>query len=495
MVLGGIDIGTTGCKISLYQDDGTYLAVYSTTYPFARSAGISSFNASVIMEAVLLVLKQAVEAYPQLDAVGISSFGEAFVLLDQEDNVLYPTLLNTDHRGIEQVRSFVACCGEDRICEITGARPHSMFSVAKILWMKEQEPAIWRQADKLLLMEDFIVFMLTGVRQIDYALASRTQLFDINHLDWSKELLEKTQISERLFSKPVPPGTEAGVIRKEIAERIGCKTDLRVITSAHDQISAAIGAGVLAPGCAVDGAGTHECITPVFSSLTNKTPMYDSNLAIVPFVDNQYVTYAFLFTGCALTEWFIDTLAGHTVQKAKEAGKSVFEMLEAGMQTEPTGILVLPHFDGAATPYMDEGSKGAFVGMSVSTKETDLYQAVMEGIAFEMRFNMERAREAGLEIRELHATGGGANSEKWLQIKADILNVPIRTMENPQAGAIGTIILMGKALGVYKSLEEGVRRLVAYGKVFSPNPENFVKYQKVYERYQKLYAAVRPLIT
>lgn len=494
MILGGIDIGTTGCKISLYQDDGTYLAVYATAYPFARSAGVSSFDAGVIMDAVLLVLKQAVEAYPQLDAVGISSFGEAFVLLDQEDNVLYPTMLNTDPRGIEQVRGFAACCGEERICEITGARPHSMFSAAKILWMKEKEPAVWEQADKLLLMEDFVVYMLTGVRQIDYALASRTQLFDINHLVWSKELLKQTEIREELFSRPVPPGTEAGVIRREIAEKIGCKAELRVITSAHDQISAAIGAGVLSPGCAVDGAGTHECITPVFRNLTNKAPMYDSNLAIVPFVDNQYVTYAFLFTGCALTEWFIDTLAGHMVQKAKEAEKSVFEMLEADMHSEPSGILVLPHFDGAATPYMDEGSKGAFVGMSVSTKEADLYQALMEGIAYEMRMNMEQAREAGLEIRELHATGGGANSERWLQIKADILNVPIRTMENPQAGAIGTIILMGKALGIYKTLEEGVGRLVVPGKVFVPNPENSAKYQKIYERYQKLYAAVRPLI-
>lgn len=494
MTLGGIDIGTTGCKITVYEEDGTCLFTASAAYPFARSAGNSFFEADMIMDAVLQVLAQAVKEVPQLDAVGVCSFGEAFVLLDQEDRILYPTLLNTDPRGIQEVQDFVDCCGAEQICEITGAKAHSMFSAAKILWMKKYEQDVWKQVDKLFLMEDYVVYMLSGVRQIDYALASRTQLFDINTLEWSTELLEKLHISSEIFSRPVPPGTKAGNIRLELAERLGCSRQLQIVTCCHDQIAAAIGSGVLHPGCAVDGAGTHECMTPVFTQLQNKKMMYENNLALVPFVDNQYVTYAFLFTGCALTEWFIDTLAGHTAQKAKDRGETVFQALEQEMKEEPTGILVLPHFAGAATPYMDEGSKGAFVGMTVGTKEADLYQAVMEGIAYEMRVNLERAREAGLAIQVLHATGGGANSEKWLQIKADVLNVPIKTLQNHQAGVIGAIILIGRAMGVYKSLEDGIERLVKTDRTFMPNPENHSRYEKVYEKYQTLYTAVRPLM-
>lgn len=494
MTFGGIDIGTTGCKITVYEENGTIRFASSVSYPFARSAGNSSFDAGMIMDAVLQVLSQAVNEVPQLNAIGVCSFGEAFVLLDQEDRILYPTLLNTDPRGIQEVQDFVDCCGEVAICQITGAKAHSMFSAAKILWIKKHEPDIWKQVDKLLLMEDYVVYKLTGIRQIDFALASRTQLFDIHALSWSSELLDKLHISPKIFSKPVPPGTNAGKIRKNLVEQIGCSDQLQVVTCCHDQIAAAIGSGVLRPGCAVDGAGTHECITPVFSQLKKKEMMYESNLAIVPFVDHQYVTYAFLFTGCALTEWFIDTLAGHMVCKAEKEGISVFQMLEREMKEGPTGILVLPHFNGAATPYMDEGSKGAFVGMTVGTSEADLYQAVMEGIAYEMRVNMERAREAGLDVQELHATGGGANSEKWMQIKADVLNVPIKTLRDNQAGVVGAIILIGKAMGVYQSLEDGINKLVKIDRIYMPNPENHLKYNRIYEKYQRLYTSIRPFM-
>jgi len=169
-------------------------------------------------------------------------------------------------------------------------------------------------------------------------------------------------------------------------------------------------------------------------------------------------------------------------------------MLEQEMKDGPTGILVLPHFDGAATPYMDEGSKGAFVGMTVGTNEADLYQAVMEGIAYEMRVNLERAREAGLDIQELHATGGGANSEKWMQIKADVLNVPIKTLRDNQAGVVGAIILIGKAMGVYQSLEDGINKLVKIDRIYMPNPENHLKYNRIYEKYQRLYTSIRPFM-
>ncbi|NBK93553.1 carbohydrate kinase [bacterium 1XD21-13] len=493
MALGGIDIGTTGCKMTVYEEDGTYLSTFSSAYPFSRSAGIHFFDAGIIIEAVVDVLQKAILEIPTLHAIGISSFGEAFVLLDQEDQILYPTLLNTDPRGIGEVEDFVRSCKKERICAITGASPHSMFSVAKILWVKKHEPQIWARVRKLLLIEDFVVYKLTGVRQVDYALASRTQLFDINQLDWSSELLEILGIPKEIFSKPVAPGTCAGILYPKIAKRIGCEGTIKVVTCCHDQIAAAIGAGVLHPGCAVDGAGTHECITPVFTQLKCKEIMYQCNLAFVPFVGRQYVTYGFLFTGCALTKWFIDTLGGHAAKRALEQGKSVFQVLEEEAGEEPSGLLVLPHFDGAATPYMDENSRGAFVGMSVGTREADLYQAVMEGIVYEMRLNMEKMREAGIEIQELHATGGGANSKKWLQMKADILNVPVKTFENHEAGAIGCIILIGKALGVYDTLEQGIERLVIPKQTFVPNKEKHEAYQTYYERYKRLYKAVRPL--
>lgn len=173
---------------------------------------------------------------------------------------------------------------------------------------------------------------------------------------------------------------------------------------------------------------------------------------------------------------------------------SVNEYLEKQSKS-PTGILVLPHFAGAATPYMDTGSKGAIVGLTAGHTVADIYRACMEGVVYEMMLNMEYLKESGVAIHMLHAAGGGAHSEVWMQMKADMLNIPITALSTVDAGTVGSAMLTGIAAGYFKDLEDAAEHMVEKKKIYQPNPEMHKKYQKLYERYQKLYQAVRPLVS
>ena len=480
MKIGGIDIGTTGCKITVYNDAGEYLHKEYVSYEVSRSAGEHEIFGDVIFEGVKTIIKEAAKKVGNIDAIGVTSFGETFVMLDKEDKPLYPSMLYTDPRGAEEAASF----DPERVKKIAGINPHSMYSLPKIMWIKRNHPEIYEKAEKILLYEDYIVYMLSGVAQIDYSLASRTMALDIRQLEWSRELFDFAGVDIEKMAKLVPSGTVAGPVKAELEEELGISGTL-IVNGCHDQIAAATGAGVLNAGEAVDGMGTVECITPVFDKIPEDKSIFDNNYAIVPFIKKgQYACYAVNFTCGALVKWFRDKLAKEL--SYVELG----ELIEA----TPGDILVLPHFAGSGNPYMDTGSKGAFVGVTLESTRADMYKAVLEGICYEMKLNLEKLSEADIRPNELFATGGGASSPVWLQIKANIFGLPITALDAPEVGAAGTIMLTGVALGCFKSVEEAAALMVKKTKTYYPNTELTEKYNDVYNRYKRLYDAVRPLV-
>jgi xylulokinase len=337
--------------------------------------------------------------------------------------------------------------------------------------------------------------MLTGTAQIDYSLATRTMAFDIRNLTWSKKMFEAAEVDVNLLSKPVPSGTSAGCVKESLIEELSLVKSVVIVSVGHDQIAAGIGAGVFDSEVAVDGAGTVECITPVFDKLPEGDVLIKGNYAIVPYiVPGKYVCYAFSYTGGALIKWFVDNLAGYEKKLAEEQKITIYEVLENRMKDLPTGILVLPHFAGAATPYMDSGSKGAIVGLTIGHNAADLFRAMMEGVVYEMYLNMEELKKAGIEFKMLRATGGGANSKIWMQMKADILNIPITSLGSSEAGTTGCVMLTAIAVGVFKDITEAAERMVKEIDVYYPRYEQHEAYMKYYKRYKELYKAVRPLV-
>ena len=345
-------------------------------------------------------------------------------------------------------------------------------------------------------MEDYIVYMLTGIRQTDYALATRTMAFDIRKLAWSTDILRAAGINEELLPALVPAGTEAGCIKPGIAAGIGLPADTLIISAGHDQVAAAVGSGVFDENAAVDGAGTVECITPVFDGIPDNDRMSKNHYPIIPYViPGKYVCYAFLFTGGAAVNWFTGNLAGYAAKDALQNNTDIYSQLGGNTPLEkPTGLLVLPHFAGAATPYMDSGSKAAVVGLTLATTQQDIFCAIMEGVCYEMRLNMERLREAGVSFNSLRATGGGANSRIWMQMKADILNLPVTALQTAEAGGLGAAMMVGVSKGIFSDLYDAADKMVFERETFIPRPNISKTYNEIYKRYLKLYEAVRPLV-
>lgn len=342
----------------------------------------------------------------------------------------------------------------------------------------------YEKAEKILLFEDYIVYMLTGNNQIDYSLAARTMGLDIRTCTWSRELFEFAGIDMDKMSNPVPAGTPAGRVRTSLAYELGLKSTI-IVNGCHDQVASATGAGVLDAGMAVDGTGTVECITPVFDTIPTQKELYNDCYSVVLYIEKgKYVCYALSFTGGAAIKWFRDNLSG---------GLS-YEQLGDLIDNTPGDILVLPHFAGAANPYMDSFSKAAFVGITLETTKADLYKAIMEGVTYEMLLNLNHLKMAGIVPNRLYATGGGASSPVWLQMKANILGVPITALDAPEVGSVGTIMLTGVAVGAFEDIRSAAKIMVKERKTYYPDEEMNKKHMEVYKRYEKLYNAVRPLV-
>lgn len=492
--LAGLDVGSTGCKIIVYDTDGNTLGRVYRDCPITRAMGAHEADAQAIADTVMAVIREAAERYPGIAGIGVASFGESFVLLDENDAPLLPVMLYTDPRGTEESAQLAGLLGEDRIVSIAGVKPAAMYSLPKLMWVKAHCPEVWQKVRRICLMEDYLVYLLTGKAQIDYSLAARTMAFDVHRLEWSRTLLDAAGVDPARLSTPVPTGTSAGRVKPELAAALGLDPAALIVSVSHDQVAAAIGSGVFDESCAVDGAGTVECITPVFSRCDDAV-LADGGYSIVPFITpGTYVCYAFSFTGGSLVQWVIDNLAGDARAQALREGRDVYSVLDAACADAPTGLLALPHFAGAATPYMDSGSKGAILGLTLDHTAADLYRAVMEGVCYEMRLNMEALASGGVAIPALRATGGGARNRMWLQMKADILGVPVTALATADAGTTGSAMLAGIACGEFADLPQAARAMVREKETFLPRPDMQAKYDPRYQRYKKVYAAVRPLM-
>lgn len=493
MAVAGIDVGTTGCKCTVCGNSGIVLKEAYREYDMQMRYGGRELDPWEVWKCVKAVTAEAAGSQKEkICAVGVTSFGETSVFAGENGEPLMNGMLYIDPRGEEQCKKLEEHFGKHYFNEVTGISPQPMYSISKLMWVKENCPDVYERTKRIFQFGDYIVYLLCGEAQIDYSLACRSMAFDYRNLKWDEEILEFAGIHPNKMSKPVPTGSKAGRIKRELAEELGISRDAIVVTGCHDQLAAAIGTGCLKKGMAADGTGTVECITPVFGEPKLLEPMYKNNYVMIPYVKpGSYVTYAFSFNGGSLLKWYRDQLAPLEAQVYKKCGMNPYDGFNAQLKAqEPSGLLILPYFSGAATPYMDGECRGAILGIGDDTTSIDLYQGLMEGVTYEMRFNLECLAEAGIEVEELRATGGGAQAEVWLQMKADILNKKIVTLGNAQSGTLGCIMMAGAACGIYESLEKAAQIFVKPGKTYLPDMERHQKYEAYYQKYKRVYAAV-----
>ena len=474
-----IDVGTTGCKCQLFSESGEILKYLFTEYDFKEIRGEHYIDV-VAIESHLRRMVKEISAEHEISSVCISSLGEAFVLLDKDDEILFYPMLYTDQRGVVEAEQIKAAVGEEKVFKITGVIPHSMYSLSKLLYIKNNYPEIYAKADKVMLVSDYIGYLLTGKRVIDYALASRTGVLDIVKKEFSREVLDAVGISAELFSTPMCAGSIVGKIKDEWG------IDATLVLGSHDQVCAALGAGVLEVGDAVDGMGTVECITTLFDKNPDDAELGRYGYCCVPYaIDGLYCTYILNFSCGSTVNW----LRKKIMHGYSGAEADFFAYIEKNMSDKPTGILTLPYFGGASTPYQDSDAKGAIINLTTETTDSELYRSVMEGTAMEMRLNAEVVKPYGIEIKNLVATGGGANSAKWLRVKADIQNLPIKVLRSSEGGLCGCAMLQAVAMGKVEDLYAAREIFVRYTKEFTP--EHNEEYNEQYEKYKKVYKIIK----
>ena len=496
MGLMGLDIGTTGTKAIVFSREGKILASAYREYPLhSPRPGWLEINPSQVWKNVVEAVNEAArKTKDPVTALAISCLGEAATPIARDGAILHNSILGFDSRAKDLAQRWIDRSDPMQVMRITGQPPSQMYTIFKIMWLQKHAPQVVKKAWKFLTYEDFAIYKMTGTPVVDYSMACRTMAFDVKAERWSQKICDAAGVDVALFPDAKPSGTVVGEISGRMSALLGLPKGCKVVTGGHDQPAGALGAGIIKERVAIDATGTVECFAPAFSKpVMNPTMLRNNFCCYFHVAPKLYVTLAFNFTGGSLLRWFRDTLAGDEMAEAKRRGVDVYEILMAKMSDKPTDLFVLPHFTMTGTPYMDPTPTGAIVGLNLATSKAELIKAVLEGISYEMKLNIELLEEAGIVVDELRAIGGGAKSEKWLQLKADMFNKRIVRLKTTEAACQGMAIAAGVATGEYASFSEAVKLLVKPDKTFYPNRERAKIYEEKLATYRRIYPALKTL--
>jgi xylulokinase len=491
----GIDIGTSGCKAVIFNDEGRQVSSAYREYDIISThAGWAELDTGEVMEKCFEVIREsAAQILPhRVTGMGISSQGEAFTLIDLDGKALCNALVSSDIRANELIGPWIDKFGEEKLYQITGHTPHPMFSLFKLLWIKENAPEIWAKAYRILCFEDLLQYRL-GIENpsMGWPLAGRTMLFDVVKHSWNTEVLESLGIKKEQLSRPLQSGSVAGYVNQNIARELNLSDKTYIVTGGHDQVCSALGAGATEPGIAVYSSGTVECITPAFNRPVFTDELRKNNLCTYDHaVPGMYATVAFSLTGGNLLKWFRDEFGAAETEMAGKTGSDPYELLLNRMPAEPTRLLVLPYFTPSGTPYFDVSVKGAILGLDLSVTREEIMKALLEGVAFEIKLNLEILKQSGNEVKELRVIGGGARSRIHIQLKADVTGMPITIPDVTEAGCMGAAMLAKAALPK-QNVREIVKKWVKPGIKVDPDPDGF--YKAKFEIYKNIYPALKRL--
>jgi xylulokinase len=310
--------------------------------------------------------------------------------------------------------------------------------------------------------------------------------------DWSDLILAHAEVDAELLPAIHPSGTAVGRVTQSAAAETGLGAGVVVATGGHDQPCGALGAGIVRPGMAMNATGTSDVICPAMPEPVLSQSMLESNFCCYPHTcEDTFCSIGFNLTGGLLLRWYRDVLCVAEVAEATASGSDPYEVILAQMSTEPASAFFLPHFVGSGTPHLNPLSRGALLGLTLDTDKAQLTRAVIDSINYEMKLNIDRMEEAGIEITELRAIGGGAKSAKWMQMKADVFGKPVTSLETSEAASLGTAILAGKALGLFASTQEAADALVRTKTAYEPDARQHARYQALYQHYCKMHDLLR----
>ena len=488
----GVDSSTTATKAVVWDRKGNTVAEGRATFPLAMPRpGWHEQDAEDWWRSTRDALREVVSKVDpkRIRAIGLTHQRESFVCLGEDDRPLRAAMLWLDSRAGEEVEKY----GSERIHEITGKPPSTTPALYKIHWIRDNEPDVFERTARITDVHGFLVHRLTGHRRTSWASADPMGLLDMRSFDWSDEVLKGVGISRDQLPELCPPGEIVGELTDEVAEEIGLPAGLPVVGGAGDGQAAGLGANVTEPGRAYLNLGT-AMVSGTYSEDYAWDRAFRTLAGPVP---HTYTLETLVRGGTYTISWFVENFGGIN---AEDLGLDLTDeevMEAAALQVPPgsEGLLLLPYWNTASTPYWDSQASGVMFGFRGRHKKAHVYRAVMEGLAFEQRLGTGGLEEGtGQKVERFMAMGGGSRSRLFCRIVADITKRPVTVCREVETTCLGAAMLAAAATGLYDDIREAASGMSGEGATFEPDQKTAGFYDRVYtDVYGKLYPSLSPL--
>ena len=485
----GVDVGTSSLKSVVFDNLGNIIKSFNEEYQIITpKANYAEENPKDWYSACLKTLIEIGKLYPSAKGLSFSGQMHGLVLLDKDDNILRNAILWCDFRTSEMKEYITKFISDEEIKKITGNHIGLSFTLAKLLWVKENEPDIFKRIDKVMLPKDYVKYMLTNEFSTELADASGMQMVDINTYQYSKTLLDKLGIPLNILPPIKKSIDRVGKLRRKIQEETNL-FDLEVVEGAGDQAACAIGSGIYK---------TNQISLVLGSSGVVLSPIEKENVKDLEsnvFIGANDKPFTMLVTnGCGLSyKWYKEHLCDYEINLAKEKNTSVYDILNKEAEnTKPlsNGLFYMPYLNGERDPHVDPYATGTFIGINQGTNKADFTRSILEGVGYSLKECLDVLPEKDYKI---YVSGGGANSRLWKTIIASQMNKTLYEVTSQEAGALGATIIAMVGLNYFNSFDEAINSLIKEKNRTEPMKDWVKLYQSGFNKFKGIYKALRPL--
>ena len=493
------DLGTTGNKATLYDQDGALVgsAFYAYDTEFAHT-GWAEQDPGDWWAAVCHTTRQVLAETntPPADVACITFSGQMMgcVPLDENARHIRSAIIWADQRSTEQEAWVGERIAPEEVYQITGHRLSASYSLTKALWIRDNQPDIYAQAHKLVHAKDAMIARLTGKFVTEPSDASGMNLYDLENGDWSGPILDASGLDPAKLPDIVQSIDVVGEVLPEVAEEVGVPAGTPVVAGGGDGPCAAVGAGVISEGVAYNYVGSSSWI-----AIASNAPIYDPDYRTFTFghlVPGMFTPTGTMQAAGASYQWARNELAKQEFDFAEQLGVSPYELMNLKGSKSPVGadgLVFLPYLMGERSPRWNTKARGAFVGLTIRHSQADMIRAVLEGVTFNLRVILEAFTKQGSQVEAMRLIGGGAIGRFWNQIMADIYEMPVyRLAILEEATSMGAAVAGGVGVSLYPDFSI-IDQMNEIREVIQPNPDNFEAYRKNYAIFNATYDALEPI--
>jgi len=493
----GADIGTTGAKTLICDEAGDVLSTATVEYPIYQPRPLWSEQDPAdwwraTCESVRRVIAKAGVSGREVKGIGLSGQMHGLVMLDERHEVIRPAILWNDQRTAAECAEITEAIGHERLIELVCNPALTGFTAPKILWVRRHEPENYDRCRKILLPKDYVRFRLSGTFATEVSDASGMLLLDIRKRAWCDEVLSKLQVDRALLADCYESCEVSAAVKPDVAAELGIPSGTPIVGGGGDQAAGAVGNGIVRRGVISATIGTSGVVF-AFSDAVATDPKGRVHTFCHAVPGKWHVMGVMLSAGGSF-RWLRNSLCAPEQREAEREGADPYDIMTREAAQAPPGcegLFFLPYLTGERTPHANPNARGAWIGLTPRHGKSELIRSVMEGITYGMKDSLEIIKEMGVEVGEIRLSGGGAKSEFWRQMQADVYGQPVCTINAEEGPAYGVALLAGVGTGVWSSVEQACESSISVVSHYRPKRKARSVYRQFYPLFKRLYRSLR----